>query len=196
MFRSQCRFVKLVPRLGYFPSPKGLYFYSDCALFSFSYVTYTYDESCSHRKARFGIVTAVCLSVFLARLLLMCMDVESNPGPGLRDTRPGKPTEQQAGGFGGHSPFHFGRSDGTLQNPNTGTTTDQYPPPPNPNIGTCSGRVTGQYLHPHASNTSLNTGRTAGPYDYYQYRNTYNHGYQPVSQLPVPHTRHIYQRDQ
>ena len=79
VFRSQSRFVKLVPRLGYFPFPKGLYFYSDCALFNFSYVTYTYDESCTHRKARFGIVTAACVSVFLARLLLMCMDVESNP---------------------------------------------------------------------------------------------------------------------
>ena len=88
------------PRLGYFPSPKGLYFYSDCALFNFSYVTYTYDESCTHRKARFGIVTAVCVSVFLARLLLMCMDVESNPGPGLRDTQPGKLMEQHAAGLG------------------------------------------------------------------------------------------------
>ena len=141
MFRSQCRFVKLVPRLGYLPSPKGPYFYSDCALFNFSYVTYTYDKSCTHRKARFGIVTAVCVSVFLARLLLMCMDVESNPGPGVRDTRPGKLMEQHAGGLGAHTPFHFGRSDGTLQNPSTGTTTDQYPPPPDPNTGTCSGRL-------------------------------------------------------
>ena len=135
MFRSQCRLVKLVPRLGYFPSPKGLYFYSDCALFGFFYVTYTYDESCIHRKARFGIVTAVCVSVFLARLLLMCMDVESNLGPGFRDTLPGKPTEQHAGGFGVHTPFHFGRSDGTLQNPSTGTTTDQYPFPQTPTQG-------------------------------------------------------------
>ena len=117
VFRSQSRFVKLVPRLGYFPSPKGPYFYSDCALFNFSYVTYTYDESCTHRKARFGIVTAACVSVFLARLLLMCMDVESNPGPGLRDTRPGKLMEQHAGGLGVDMPFHFGRSDGTIQNP-------------------------------------------------------------------------------
>ena len=88
VFRSQCKFVKLVLLLGYFPSSKGLYFYFDCALFSFSYVAYTYDESCTHRKARFGIVTAVCVSVFLARLLLMCMDVESNPGPGLGTSGP------------------------------------------------------------------------------------------------------------
>ena len=125
VFHSQCRFVKLVPRLGYFPSPKGLYFYSDCTLFNFSYVTYTYDESFTHRKARFGIVTAVSVSVFLARLLLMCMDVKSNPVTGLRDTRPGKLMEQHAGGFGVHTPFHFGRGNGTPQDPSTGTTTDQ-----------------------------------------------------------------------
>ena len=71
VFHSQCRFVKLVPRLSYFPSPKGLYLYNDCALFNFSYVKYTYDESCTNRKAHFKIVTMVCVSMFLACLLLM-----------------------------------------------------------------------------------------------------------------------------
>ena len=74
--------------------------------------------------------------------------------------------EQHAGGFGVHTPFHFGWSDGTLQDHSTGTMTDQYPPPQNPNTETCTGRVTSQYLHLHSSNTSLSTRRTAGHYHY------------------------------
>ena len=87
MFSSLYKFVRLVPRHCGFHSAIGLHFCTDCSLFNFSYVSYTYNEKFTYRKTRFGTVTAVCLAVFPARLLLLCMDVERNPGPGVMDTR-------------------------------------------------------------------------------------------------------------
>ena len=101
--------------------------------------------------------------------------------------------EQHAGGFGVHTPFHFGWSDGTLQDHSTGTMTDQYPPPQNPNTETCSGRVASQYLHLHSSNTSLSTRRTAGHYHYQWNTNfgtstTMATSQYPNSQFPTTNT--------
>ena len=99
MFRSLYNFVRLVPRHCDFHSANSWHFRTDCSLFN-SYLSYIYDEKCTYWKARFGTVTAICVAVFLARLLLMRMDVDSNPDPGLVDTRSEEMTVQPAGGGG------------------------------------------------------------------------------------------------
>lgn len=54
--------------------------YTDLPMFFFLSPCFTRDAPpCA--KARFGLVTASFLAVFLARFLLQCMDVEANPGP-------------------------------------------------------------------------------------------------------------------
>ncbi len=155
VFRSLYKFVRLVPRHCDFHSANGLHFRTDCSLFYFSYVSYTYDEKFTYRKARFGSVTAVCVAVFLARLLLLCMDVERNPGPGVMDTRFEEAKVQLAGGFGAPPSFSSNQCDGIIKTFSTCPTTGQYPSPQNPAAGTATGMTTSQ--HPNSQYPTIGT---------------------------------------
>ena len=115
--------------------------------------------------------------MFLARLLLLCMDVESNPGPGVMDTRFEEAKVQLAGGFGAPSSFSNNQCDGIIktfgtcptagqcpspQNPSadtaTGMTTSQQPNSQYPTIGTSAGTITDQDLQPRCPSGGTATG--------------------------------------
>ena len=94
-------------------------------------MSYIYDEKFAYRKARFGSVTAVSVAVFFVRLLLLCMDAESNPGPGVMDTRFKEAKVQLASGFGAPPSFSTNQSDSIIKTFSTCPTTGQYPSPQN-----------------------------------------------------------------
>ena len=118
MFHSRCKFVRLVPHHCDFHSTNGFQFCMDCSLnfFFFFDVSYTYDEDCTYRKACFRTITAVRVAVFLARLLFTCMDIESNPGPGLMDTRSEEVNVQLAGRFRAVPSFSINQFDSIIKN--------------------------------------------------------------------------------
>ena len=65
----------------------GLNFRTDCALFYFKYMTYSYSDNSVYTKKHCGNLTTAFVVVFLATFLMQCMDVESNPGPDTRNNR-------------------------------------------------------------------------------------------------------------
>ena len=84
--------------------------------FFFFDVSYTYDEDCTYRKACFRTIAAVRVAVFLARLLFTCMDIESNPGPGLMDTMSEEVNVQLAGRFRAVPSFSINQFDSIIKN--------------------------------------------------------------------------------
>ena len=150
--------MRLVPRHCGFHSAIGLHFCTDCSLFNFSYVSYTYNEKFTYRKTRFGTVTAVCLAVFPARLLLLCMDVERNPGPGVMDTRFEEAKVQLAGGFGAPPSFSSNQCDGIIKTFGTCLAVGQYPSPLNPAADTATGMTTSQHSNSQYPTIGTSTG--------------------------------------
>ena len=107
------------------------------------------------RRPVSGSVTAVCVAVFLARLLLLCIDVESNPGPGVMDTRSEEAKVQLAGRFGAPQSFYSNQCDGIMKTFSTCLTIGQYPSPQNPTAGTATGMTTSQ--HPNSQYPTIGT---------------------------------------
>lgn len=84
--RFYIQVVKFVPLRGGYQSSQCLHIRTDCALFYFTYLTHSYSDNTALQKKthRCGKLTAALVVVFLARFLMLCMDVEINPGPGSK----------------------------------------------------------------------------------------------------------------
>ena len=83
------------------------------------------------------------------------MDVESNPGPGVMDTRFEEVKVQLSGGFGAPPSFSSNQCDGIIKTFSTCPTTGQYPSPQNPAAGTATGMTTSQ--HPNSQYPTIGT---------------------------------------
>ena len=86
LFRSQFKTVSFFPRhCGHQSSHCGLNFSTDCALFDFKYMTYSFSDISVYTKKHCGNLATAFVVVFLATFLIQCMDVESNCGPDTRN---------------------------------------------------------------------------------------------------------------
>ena len=74
--------MKIIPRCGDgFRSKEYIYMKSDHPMFYFSSSCFKYSSTISSGKSSSRLVTLLLLSICLSKLLLMAMDIESNPGP-------------------------------------------------------------------------------------------------------------------
>ena len=105
---SAFKVVKFVPLRGGYQSSQCLHIRTDCALFYFTYLTHSYSDNTSLQKKtrRCGKQTAAFVVVFLARFLMQCMDVESNPGPGSKYNWEGGSNSLQREGRPQDAPRH------------------------------------------------------------------------------------------